>query len=365
MKPIHAGVTALLLAGCGGGDQRSATPGEMKSGEAVNAGQITLTGAGATFPMPIYSKWFDEYSRTHPVRVNYASVGSGAGIRQITEGTVDFGASDAPMSDEELSRKPGILHVPTVMGSVAVTYNVPGVVQPLRLDGTTLAAVFMGEIEKWNDARIAALNPGITLPATDILPVYRSDGSGTTFVFTDYLAAVSPRWRDAVGKGKSVQWPTGLGAKGNEGVTGQVRQSPGSIGYVELAYALENDLPAAAVRNRAGAFVQPNPGSTGAAAASLGDALRQHPDLRLSVVNAAGAEAYPISSLTFLLIPGQIDDCGKAQAVTELVRWALTEGGTMATELHYAPLPEGLRTQTLAKLDAITCGADRQPLAGR
>jgi phosphate transport system substrate-binding protein len=359
MKRLWVGAAALALAACGGG-QGNDTASDSTAAGGGKGGQLTLTGAGATFPMPIYTKWFDEYSKSHPVRVNYASVGSGAGISQITEGTVDFGASDAPMSDEEIGRKPGIVHVPTVMGAVAVTYNLPELTQPLKIDGPTLAAIFQGQIKKWNDPRIAAMNAGVTLPATDILPVYRTDGSGTTYVFTDYLSAVSPQWQQAVGKGKSVQWPTGLGAKGNEGVTGQVRQSPGSIGYVELAYALQNRLPAAALRNASGAFVLPNPQSTSASAANLGEALAQHPDLRLSVVNAPGADAYPISSMTFLLIPGQIDDCGRAQALTGLVRWALADGGAMATELHYAPLPDALRTPALAKLDGITCGANRQ-----
>jgi phosphate transport system substrate-binding protein len=359
MKRLWVGAAALALAACGGG-QGNDTASDSTAAGGGKGGQLTLTGAGATFPMPIYTKWFDEYSKSHPVRVNYASVGSGAGISQITEGTVDFGASDAPMSDEEIGRKPGIVHVPTVMGAVAVTYNLPELTQPLKIDGPTLAAIFQGQIKKWNDPRIAAMNAGVTLPATDILPVYRTDGSGTTYVFTDYLSAVSPQWQQAVGKGKSVQWPTGLGAKGNEGVTGQVRQSPGSIGYVELAYALQNRLPAAALRNASGAFVLPNPQSTSASAANLGEALAQHPDLRLSVVNAPGADSYPISSMTFLLIPGQIDDCGRAQALTGLVRWALADGGAMATELHYAPLPDALRTPALAKLDGITCGANRQ-----
>jgi phosphate transport system substrate-binding protein len=295
--------------------------------------------------------------------VNYQSVGSGAGIRQVTEGTVDFGASDAPMSDEELRKKPGILHVPTVLGSVAVAYNLPGLRQPLRLDGPTLAALFMGEVKKWNDPRIAALNPGAALPDRDVLPVTRSDGSGTTYVFTDYLAAVSPRWRGGVGKGKSVKWPAGLSAKGNEGVTGQVKQSAGAIGYVELAYAMQNHLPVAALRNAAGQFVAPSVDATSAAASELGAQLRRHPDFRLSIVNAAGARAYPISSFTYLLIPRQIDDCAKAKAMVELVRWSLTQGGQIATELHYAPLPESVRGPVLQTVGTITCGPNRQPAA--
>jgi phosphate transport system substrate-binding protein len=368
MKKLWPGALTLafLLAACGGGDDNgggSATPGGMKEEGAAPAGTVALTGAGATFPNPIYAKWFDAYGREHPVRVNYQSVGSGAGIRQITEGTVDFGASDAPMTDEELARKPGVLHIPTVLGSVAVAYNLPGLTQPLRLDGPTLAAVYQGQVTQWNDPRIAALNPGVALPDEAILPVYRTDGSGTTYVFTDYLSAVSPEWKQVVGAGKSVKWPTGLGAKGNEGVTGQVRQTPGSVGYVELAYALQNELPVAALRNQAGQFVAPSVAATTAAAADMGAQLQQHPDFRISVVNAPGAQAYPISSPTFLLIPQQIDDCDKARALVELVRWALTEGGQMASELHYAPLPESLRAPVLQKVGTVTCGPNRQPAA--
>lgn len=362
--PLRTGALALaaLLAACGG-DSGGKTPGAMKNDGAPAGGTLTLTGAGATFPYPVYSKWFSTYAAQNPVRVNYQSVGSGAGIRQVTEGTVDFGASDAPMSDEELQKKPDILHVPTVLGSVAVAYNLPGLAQPLRLDGATLAALFMGEVKKWNDPRIAALNPGVALPDRDVLPVTRSDGSGTTYVFTDYLAAVSPQWQGSVGKGKSVKWPAGLSAKGNEGVTGQVRQSPGAIGYVELAYALQNQLPVAQLKNAAGQFVAPSVEATSAAAGELGAQLRQHPDFRMSIVNAAGAQAYPIASFTYLLIPRQIDDCGKARAVVELVRWSLTQGGPIATGLHYAPLPDAVRGPVLEKVNTVTCGANRQPAA--
>ena len=357
MKRFWAALAAAaLLAACGG----DGGGGEKAPGGAP-AGTVTLTGAGATFPYPLYSKWFQTYGQSNPVRVNYQSIGSGGGIRQITEKTVDFGASDAPMNEEELAAAPGVLHVPTVLGSVAVTYNLPAVQQPLRLDGAVLGDIFLGTIRKWNDPRIAALNPGVALPADDILPVYRTDGSGTTYVFTDYLSAVSPAWKERVGTGKSVSWPAGLGAKGNEGVTGQVRQSPGSIGYVELAYATQNRLSVAAIRNQAGQFVQPSVEATTAAAADLGAALQQHPDFRMSIVNAPGAEAYPIASFTYLLIPRQIQDCAKARAMVSLVRWALTEGGPSATELHYAPLPEALRTQVLEKVNGITCGPDNRP----
>ncbi|HYH81192.1 MAG TPA: phosphate ABC transporter substrate-binding protein PstS [Longimicrobium sp.] len=359
---IRAGTLALaaLLAACGG-DGGGKTPGAMKNQGGGGGGTLTLTGAGATFPYPVYSKWFSTYAATHPVRVNYQSVGSGAGIRQVTEGTVDFGASDAPMNDEELARKPGILHVPTVLGSVAVAYNLPGLRQPLKLDGPTLAALFMGRVKRWNDPRIAALNPGVALPARDVLPVTRSDGSGTTYVFTDYLAAVSPEWRAGVGKGKSVRWPAGLSAKGNEGVTGQVKQSPGALGYVELAYAMQNQLPVAALKNAAGQFVAPSVDATTAAASELGTLLQRHPDFRMSIVNAAGAQAYPIASFTFLLVPQHVDDCGKARAIVELVRWSLTSGGDMARQLHYAPLPESVRGPVLARVGTVTCGAARTP----
>ena len=364
MRIRHGALPLALLflaTACGGGgDKGGATPNDLRGGEGP-AGTVTLTGAGATFPYPLYSKWFEAYAGSNPVRVNYQPIGSGGGIRQVTQKTVDFGASDAPMTDEELGAAPGTLHIPTVLGSVAVTYNLPGLQRPLNLDGATLAAMFQGQVKKWNDPRIAALNPGVALPDEDILPVYRTDGSGTTYVFTDYLSSVSPEWKQGVGTGKSVRWPTGLGAKGNEGVTGQVKQTEGAVGYVELAYAVQNQLPAAALRNQAGQFVQPSVQATTAAAADLSGQIQRSPDFRMSVVNAPGAQSYPISSFTYLLIPAHIDDCGKAQALARLVQWALTEGGQAATELHYAPLPEALRGPVLEKLRTVTCGADRQP----
>jgi phosphate transport system substrate-binding protein len=360
LRAIALPLAAALLAACGGDAGDGNTPGAMQ--QAGDGETVALTGAGATFPFPIYSKWFNEYGKDHPVRVNYQSIGSGGGIRQITEGTVDFGASDAPMNEEELAKAPGILHLPTVLGAVAVTYNLPDVSAGLKLDGQTVGDIFLGTIERWNDPRIARLNPGVTLPAQDILPVYRTDGSGTTYVFTDYLAAVSPAWKQRVGTGKSVQWPTGLGAKGNEGVAGQVRQTPGAVGYVELAYANQTQLPTAALRNRAGQFVQPSVAATSAAAADLTEKLRQHPDFRLSLVDPAGQGAYPIASWTYLLVPSNIADCGKARAIDELVRWSLQEGDDYARELDYAPLPENAKQQVLEKLDTVTCGPNRQPV---
>lgn len=367
MRGIRIGAASaalLLLAGCGGGDDNRPAPGEMAAGASGSArGTITLTGAGATFPYPVYSKWFSTYGAQNPVRVNYQSIGSGGGIRQITEGTVDFGASDAPMDEEEMSKAPGVLHLPTVLGAVAVAYNLPGVSQPVRLSGEVLADIFLGKIKRWNDPRIAQLNPGVQLPGRDILVVYRTDGSGTTFVFTDYLSAASPTWKQQVGTGKSVRWPTGLGAKGNEGVAGQVRQTEGAIGYVELAYAKQTNLSTAAVQNAAGEFVQPSVEATTAAAAGIADKLGPNPDFRISIVNAGGPGAYPIVSWTYLLVPSQLQDCAKARALSAVIEWSLTQGGEQARQLHYAPLPENVRDQVLGRLRTVTCGPSREPVA--
>jgi phosphate transport system substrate-binding protein len=353
-------MAALVLAGCGGesaGNGRS--PAEMAAGTG-GAGQVTLTGAGATFPYPLYAKWFAQYDREHPVRVNYQSIGSGGGIRQLTAGTVDFGASDAPMNAEELEKAPGTLHLPTVIGAIAVTYNLPELKEPLKLDGATLADIFLGRITRWNDAKLQALNPGVTLPARDILAVERSDGSGTTYVFTEYLSAVSPAWKEKVGAGKSVRWPVGLAAKGNEGVAGQVKQTEGAIGYVEQVYAAQNGLSSAALRNASGHFVAPTLEATTAAAAGIAEKLTPDTDFRISIVNAAGAEAYPISSWTYLLVPQQIESCSKAGALVGLIDWALTSGSGTARELGYAPLPDAARERVLEKAHSVTCGADHR-----
>jgi phosphate transport system substrate-binding protein len=358
----HAFVTVIaagaLLAACGGEAGERPTPGEMRGGG--RSGSVSLTGAGATFPYPIYSKWFTEYGRANPVRINYQSQGSGAGIRQITEGTVDFGASDAPMTDEELARRPDVLHIPSVLGAVTLAYNLPGFTGEVRLDGEVISAIYRGEVRRWDDDALAALNPGVQLPAMDILPVYRSDGSGTTYVFTDYLTTVSPAWAGGPGRGKSVRWPAGLGAKGNEGVSGQVRQTPGAIGYIELAYTEQAGLATALVRNRSGAFVAPRGAATSAAAAEVDEKVRADPDFRFSIVDAPGADAYPIASFTYLLIPAHFDDCRKASALVDVVRWALEDGGAMAAELHYAPLPERMRGAVLERLGTVTCGPDRR-----
>lgn len=301
---------------------------------------VRINGAGATFPYPIYSKWFSEYNKIHPeVQINYQSIGSGGGIRQFTEGTVDFGATDGPMSDQQISGVGGnVLHVPTVLGAVVVTYNLPELGQnPLRFDGPTLADVFLGRVTKWNDSRLASLNPGVKLPAKDIIVVHRSDGSGTSFIFTDFLAKVSPAWKEKVGSATSVQWPIGLGGKGNEGVTQQVKQSDGAIGYVELIYAISNHLPYADVRNAEGQYVKPSLKSVTAAAAAE---LPPDTDFRVSITNPKGADAYPIASFTWLLVQPQPRDSAKGAQIEEFIKWMLQpEAQRMAADLHYAPLP--------------------------
>lgn len=336
----------------------SANPGDAEAGS--SGGQVTLTGAGATFPYPIYSRWFSIYSADNPVRVNYQSIGSGGGIRQMIEGTVDFGASDAPLTEEDLAQIPGTLSIPMVLGAVSITYNLPELTAPLQLDGETLAAIFLGDIDNWQDSRIQALNPGVSLPDADIIVAHRSDGSGTTYVFTDYLAAVSPVWSSRVGRGNAVAWPTGLGARGNEGVTGQVRQTPGAIGYVEQIYARQNDLPMAEVGNAAGDFVAPSIEATTAAAEGLEDRIPDNDDFRLSIVNASTPGAYPISSWTYLLVSPHYEDCDTAEALLALVEWALLEGDADATALSYSPLPSGVKIRALNALKVVTCGPDNR-----
>jgi phosphate transport system substrate-binding protein len=301
---------------------------------------VALTGAGATFPNPIYSKWFDAYARETGVRINYQSIGSGGGIRQFTEGTVDFGATDGPMTDQQIAAVQGkVLHVPTVLGAVVATYNLPALGRTaLRFDGPTLADIFLGRITRWNDQRIARLNPGATLPAEDILVVHRSDGSGTTYIFTDFLSKVSPEWKRQVGQATSVEWPVGLGGKGNEGVTQQVKQSEGSIGYVEYIYAQSNDLPAAEIRNATGAFIPPT--LKAVTAAAEGATFAPDTDFRVSIANAAGAEAYPIASFTWLLIHTGDRRTPKGEAIRAFITWMLEPGPQrMAADLQYAPLP--------------------------
>jgi phosphate transport system substrate-binding protein len=318
-----------------------------------------LTGAGATFPYPIYSKWFSDYATKTGVKINYQSIGSGGGIKQLSERTVDFGASDAPMSDAELAAAKGgpIQHIPTVLGAVVVTYNLPEIKQPLRLDGPVLAGIFLGQITKWSDARIASLNAGVKLPATDILVVHRSDPSGTSYVFTDYLTSASPAWAAKPGKGKEVQWPVGLGGKGNEGVAGQVKQVPGSIGYIELAYARQNRLAYAAMKNASGEFTLPTIASVTAAAAGAVSKLPVNTDYRVSIVNAAGKGAYPISSFTWLLVYAKPSDATKGKQLTAFIKWALTEGEKSAAALDYAPIPEVMAKRLIKRLDGVAVAA--------
>jgi phosphate transport system substrate-binding protein len=333
-------------------------PADSGTASTERSGSVDLTGAGATFPYPLYSKWFADYATKTGVKINYQSIGSGGGIRQLSDATVDFGASDSPMKDDEMAKAKGpILHIPTVLGAVAVTYNLPEITAPLRLTGDALSDIFAGKITKWNDPRIAASNAGLKLPATDVLVVHRTDGSGTTYVFTDYLTSASKAWAAGPGKGKEVAWPVGLGGKGNEGVAGQVKQTPGAIGYVELAYAKQNKLPFALIRNSAGNFIAPSADGATAAAAGIADKLPANTDYRLSIVNAPGAQAYPISSFTWILVYRQQTDAAKGKKLVDFLRWALTEGEKQATALDYAPLPQSMATQLLARLDSIGSGA--------
>src|SRR5579872_718717 len=300
----------------------------------------SLNGAGATFPYPIYSKWFYEYNKAKGVQINYQSIGSGGGIQQLTNGTVDFGASDAPMTDEQISKvKGGVLHFPTVAGAVALAYNLQGVDSGLKLTADVLTDMYMGVITKWNDPAIASLNPGVNLPDLNITVAHRSDGSGTTNIFTNYLTKVSTKWASTVGFATSVKWPVGVGGKGNEGVAGLISQIPGTIGYVELAYAIKNKLPYATLKNKMGHFVEPTIESTTAAADG---ALKKMPaDFRMMITNAPGAEAYPICGFTWLLVhPSYVAETGKT--ITDFLRWYLSEGEGMAKDLYYAPLPESL-----------------------
>jgi phosphate transport system substrate-binding protein len=299
-----------------------------------------LNGAGATFPFPIYDKWFKEYAAQKGVKINYQPIGSGGGVRQFTEGTVDFGASDAPMSDEELSKLKGpAVHIPTVLGADVITWNLPEVTQPLKFTGQLIADIYMGKVTKWNSAEIAALNKGVKLPDRDIVVVHRSDGSGTTYIFTDYLTTVSPAWASGPGRGKDVQWPVGLGGKGNDGVSGQVKQTPGAIGYVELAYARQNKLPFGEVKNAAGVFVTPTIESIVAAAAASASKVASSPDLRVSFVNAPGKTSYPISSWTYILLYTTQADPVKGKKVVDFLRWAIHDGQKDAVALDYGPLP--------------------------
>ncbi len=319
----------------------------------ASAQSVDLTGAGATFPYPIYSKWFSDYAQRTGIKINYQSIGSGGGIRQLSEQTVDFGASDGPMSDQELANAKGgaVLHFPTVMGAVVMTYNVPGINSALNLSGDVIADIYSGKITRWNDTRIVAQNRGESLPNSDILVVHRSDGSGTTYIFSDYLTSVSPSWANSLGRGKEIKWPVGLGGKGNEGVAGQVKQTPGSIGYVELAYAKQNKLPYANVRNAAGRYVAPSIASVTAAAAGM--KLPKNTDYRVSMVNAPGNDSYPISSMTWILVYQNQPDRVKGAKLVNFLRWAYKDGEKAASSLDYAPLPAPMVAQLQNRLKTI------------
>jgi len=322
-------------------------------GVAVAAQTIKINGAGATFPYPIYSKWFSEYNKLKPtVEINYQSIGSGGGIRQVTNGTVFFGATDGPMTEDQLQAAPGrILHLPTVLGADVPVYNIPGVDADLKFTGPLLADIFLGKVTKWNDQALTKLNPGVQLPATDITVVHRSDGSGTTYIWVDYLAKVSPEWKQKVGVATSVNWPTGVGGKGNEGVSGLVRQTPGSIGYVELIYALQSKIRYGSVQNMAGEFVQANVQSVTAAAAAA--AANMPKDFRVSITNAPGKGVYPVASFTWLLLYENPKDKQQARIFIDFLKWMLTDGQKFAAELGYAPLPDAvvkMELDTLAKI---------------
>jgi phosphate transport system substrate-binding protein len=342
-------VSLLVLVGC-------IDSGNKGTGESA----VQLQGAGATFPNPLYQKWLSEYGKLHAnVKIDYQSIGSGGGIKQIQAQTVDFGASDAPMKDDDLKAAPGeLLHIPTVLGAVVITYNLEGIAQPLHFSPEVIADIFLGKIRKWNDPKIAADNSGVKLPTSDITVVHRSDGSGTSAVFTDYLSKVSSEWKEKVGSGPSPSWPVGVGGKGNEGVTGQVKNTPNTIGYVELVYALQNKLPVAQVKNASGAFVTPSIDSVNAAAAA--SAANTPDDLRVSITNAEGAQVYPISSYTYILVYKNQKDASKGKALVDFLWWAIHDGEGMAKDLNYSPLPADIVKRTEAKLNSITANGGAQ-----
>jgi phosphate transport system substrate-binding protein len=340
---LASGAAAVLLIACGGASSTSSVTQTLPS---------QINGAGATFPAPLYSKWFTDYEKLKGVAINYQSQGSGAGIRQLTNRTVFFGASDSPMTDEQMSKAPGtVLHLPTVLGAVVPVYSVPGVSAELKFTGPLLADIFIGTVTKWNDPAIVKVNPGVSLPATDITVIHRSDGSGTTFIFADYLAKVSPAWKATVGASTALKWPVGVGAKGNEGVTASVKQTPGAIGYVELVYALQTKLAFGSVQNPAGEFVKASIPSVTAAAAAA--AAQMPADFRVSLTNANGPGAYPISSFTWLLLYQDPADKAQAKAMVDFMKWALTQGQQQAGVLGYAPLPPEVVARELAVLDTI------------
>lgn len=351
---ISIATVALLgpmLFGCDKKEEARTLAGASAEVAARKPQEISLNGAGATFPFPLYSKWMADYNRLYPnVKINYQSIGSGGGIRQFIAGTVDFGATDAPMTEDEQKKAPHrVVHLPTTLGSVVLTYNVEGVTVPIKLTAEAIAGIYLGNVKRWNDDRIASENPTIKFPAKDISVVYRSDGSGTTAVFTDYLAKVSPAFKDTVGQGKSVKWPVGLGAKGNEGVTGQVKTAPNTIGYVEYAYATQNKMPMAEVKNAAGRYVAPSVSATTAAAAGVDLPAELH----ASVTNAAGEDAYPIASYTYVLVYEDLVDTSKGPALAEFLWWAIHDGQRHCEPLGYASLPPKVVSQVENQLKKL------------
>jgi len=359
-RALRTSVTLFIISGLA---FALACSGAGGTGTGPAGGAVSLRGAGASFPNPLYQKWLSEYSKAHPdTRIDYQSIGSGGGIKQIKEQTIDFGASDAPMKDEDLKGAPAeILHIPTVLGAVVLTYNLEGVAQPLRFSPDVVADIFLGKVKTWDDPRLKADNPGARLPSAPITPVYRSDGSGTSAVFTDYLSKVSPEWKQQVGAGTSPKWPAGVGAKGNEGVTGQVKQTPNTLGYVELAYAVQNRLPVALIKNASGNFVEPSLDAVTAAAA---ESLPTTPDdLRVSITNAGGAAAYPISSYTYVLAYKDQKDAAKGKALVDFLWWGIHDGEGFAKDMQYAPLPADIVKRAEAKINSITSGG--KPLRGQ
>ncbi len=357
---IYTIIIASLLIGGGCSSNKSKnTSSQQSNDEMSGAGSSTIkiNGAGSTFDYPIFSKWFDTYNKTTGVQINYASIGSGGGIQQLTAGTVDFGATDAPMTEEQMNafkQKHGtdVLHIPIIIGGVAVTYNLPSAGQGLKLDGKTLADIFMGKIKKWNDPQITAMNPGKTLPDKPILVAHRSDGSGTTYIFTNYLSKVSKDWSDQIGSNTSVNWPVGLGGKGSEGVAGLISQTEGAIGYVELSYAIHNNLSYAMLKNKAGNFTEANFQTVTNAAAGAASDIPE--DLRMMITNADGANAYPIAAFSWIVVPKDFKNTENAKALVKFLKWAVTKGQEDAEGLYYSPLPEAVQQMDLQKINSIT-----------
>ncbi|MFO0587734.1 MAG: phosphate ABC transporter substrate-binding protein PstS [Polyangiaceae bacterium] len=357
-KALGGLLAMVALVGCSGGG--GSAPAGSGSGSPAAGTAVALTGAGATFPYPLYTKWVAEYDKANPgVAINYQSIGSGGGIRQITEKTVDFGASDAPMNDEQIGKAQGIVHIPTCLGAVVLAYNIEGVSTGLKLTPDTLSGIFLGDIKQWDDPKLKADNPDVNLPQKPIATVHRSDGSGTTKIFLDYLSAVSPAWAKGPGSGTSVSWPNGLGAKGNEGVSGQVKGQPNSIGYIELAYAMQNKMAMASLKNKAGKFVAPT--LEGITAAAAGASAKMPEDLRISIVDAEGDAAYPISGFTYILLYGKQTDAAKGKALVGFLNWALADGQKLTSPLDYAPLPAEVVEKAKKRLAGVK-GPDDKPL---